>query len=43
MLKAEKIHVYARPAYSPDMSPAEHVSDALDQCAPQHDPDPANN
>ena len=31
------------PAYSPDISPIEHVWDALDRCLRQHVPVPANN
>ncbi len=33
-LEAENIPVLAWPAYSPDMSPIEHVWDALDWCVP---------
>ncbi len=40
LLEAENIPVLAWPAYSPDMSPIEHVWDALDrrirQCVPVH-------
>ena len=41
-LEAENIPVLAWPAYSPDMSPIEHVWDALDQHVGQHVPIPAN-
>uniref|UniRef100_A0AAR2K4U7 Tc1-like transposase DDE domain-containing protein n=1 Tax=Pygocentrus nattereri TaxID=42514 RepID=A0AAR2K4U7_PYGNA len=41
-LEAENIPVLAWPAYSPDMSPIEHVCDALDQHIQQCVPDPAN-
>ncbi len=41
-LEAENIPVLALPAYSPDMSPIEHVWDALDQCIGQRVPVPAN-
>ncbi|KAL0177178.1 hypothetical protein M9458_026072 [Cirrhinus mrigala] len=41
-LEAEHIPVLAWPAYSPDMSPIEHVWDALDQRIRQHVPVPAN-
>ncbi len=41
-LEAENIPVLAWPAYSPDMSPIEHVWDALDQRIRQHVPVPAN-
>ncbi len=41
-LEAENIPVLALPAYSPDMSPIEHVWDALDQCIRQRVPVPAN-
>ncbi len=40
-LEAE-IPVLAWPAYSPDLSPVEHVWDALDRCIRQHVPVPAN-
>ncbi len=33
-LEAENIPVLAWPAYSPDMSPIEHIWDALDQRVP---------
>ncbi len=41
-LEAEHIPVLAWPAYSPDMSPIEHVWDALDWRIRQHVPVPAN-
>ncbi|KAL0188534.1 hypothetical protein M9458_015633, partial [Cirrhinus mrigala] len=41
-LEAENIPVLAWPAYSPDMSPTEHVWDALDRCIQQRVPVPAN-
>ncbi len=41
-LEAENIPVLAWPAYSPDMSPIEHVWDALDRRIRQHVPVPAN-
>ncbi len=41
-LEAENIPVLARPAYSPDMSPIEHVWDALDRRIRQRVPVPAN-
>ncbi len=41
-LEAENILVLAWPAYSPDMSPIEHVWDALDRGIQQHVPVPAN-
>ncbi len=41
-LEAENIPVLAWPAYSPDMSPIEHVWDALDQRIRQSVPVPAN-
>lgn len=41
-LEAENIPVLAWPAYSPDMSPIEHVWDALDQRIRQHVPVPVN-
>ncbi len=41
-LEAENIPVLAWPAYSPDMSPIEHVWDALDRRIQQHVPVPAN-
>ncbi len=41
-LKAKIIPVLAWPAYSPDMSPIEHVWDALDGRIRQHVPVPAN-
>ncbi len=40
--KAENIPVLAWPAYSPDMSPIEHVWDALDRRIRQCAPVPAN-
>ncbi len=40
--QVENIPGLAWPAYSPDMSPIEHVCDALDQCIWQHVPVPAN-
>ncbi len=41
-LDAENIPILAWPAYLPDMSPIEHVSDALDLHKQQHVPVPAN-
>ncbi len=41
-LEAENIPVLAWPAFSPDMSPIEHVWDALDQRIQQRVPVPAN-
>ncbi|ROL55047.1 Transposable element Tc1 transposase [Anabarilius grahami] len=41
-LEAENIPVLAWPAYSPDMSPIEHVWDALDRRMRQRVPVPAN-
>ena len=41
-LEAENIHVLAWPPYTPDMSPIEHVWDALDRRIQQHVPVPAN-
>ncbi len=41
-LEAENIPVLAWPAYSPDMSPIEHVWDALDRRLRQRVPVPAN-
>ncbi len=41
-LEAEIIPVLAWPAHSPDMSPIEHVWDALDRHIRQHVPVPAN-
>ncbi len=41
-LEAENIPVLALPAYSSDMSPIEHVWDALDRRIRQHVPVPAN-
>ncbi len=41
-LEAEKIPVLAWPAYSPDMSPIEHVWDTLDRRIRQRIPVPAN-
>ncbi len=41
-LEAENIPVLAWSAYSPDMSPIEHVWDALDRRIRQHVPVPAN-
>ncbi len=41
-LEAENIPVLAWPAYSPDMSPTEHVWDVLDRCIRQRVPVPAN-
>ncbi len=41
-LEAENIAVLAWPAYSPDMSPIEHVWDALDRRIRQRVPVPAN-
>ncbi len=42
LLEAENIRVLAWPAYSPDMSPIEHVWDALDWRIRQPVPVPAN-
>ncbi len=42
-LEAENIPVLACSAYLPDMSPIEHVWDALDQCIRQRVLVPANN
>ncbi len=41
-LEAENIPVLAWPAYSPDMSPIEHVWDALDRRIQQRVPVAAN-
>jgi hypothetical protein len=41
-LEAENVPVLPWPAYSPDMSPIEHVWDALDRCVQQRVPVPAN-
>ncbi len=41
-LEAENIPVLAWPTYSPDMSPIEHVWDALDRYIRQRVPVPAN-
>ncbi len=41
-LEAENIQVLAWPAYSPDMSPIEHVWDALDWRIRQRVPVPDN-
>ncbi len=41
-LKAENIPVLAWPAYSPNMSPIEHVWDALDRRIRQRVPVPVN-
>ena len=41
-LEAENVPVLPCPAYSPDMSPIEHVWDALDQRVRQCVPVPAN-
>ncbi len=41
-MEAENIPVLAWPVYSPDMSPIEHVWDALDQCIRQRVPGLAN-
>ncbi len=41
-LEAENIPVISWPAYTPDMSPIEHVCDALDRCIRQWVPVPAN-
>ncbi len=41
-LEAENIPVLAWPAYSPDMSPIEHVWDAVDRRIRQRVPVPAN-
>ena len=40
-LEAENVSVLSCPAYSPDMSPIEHVWDALDRCVGQRVPVPA--
>ncbi|ROI69463.1 Transposable element Tcb1 transposase [Anabarilius grahami] len=42
LLEAENIPVLAWPAYSPDMSPIEHVLDALDRRIRQRVPVPVN-
>ena len=42
MLEAENVPVLPWPAYSSDMSPIDHVWDALDQYARQCVPVPAN-
>ncbi|KAL0166097.1 hypothetical protein M9458_037941, partial [Cirrhinus mrigala] len=42
ILEAEDISVLAWPAYSPDMSPIEHVWDSLDRRIRQRVPVPAN-
>ncbi len=42
LLEAKTIPVLAWPAYSPDMSPIEHVWDALDRHLRQRVPVPAN-
>jgi hypothetical protein len=41
-LEAENVPVLPWPAYSPDMSPTEHVWDSLDQCVWQRVSVPAN-
>ena len=41
-LEAENVPVLPWPAYSPDMSPIEHVWDALDRHVRQRVPVPAN-
>ena len=41
-LEAENVPVLPLPAYSPDMSPVEHVWDALDPRVRQSVPVPAN-
>ena len=41
-LEAENVPVLPWPAYSPDISPIEHVWDALDRCVRQLVPVPAN-
>ena len=41
-LEAENVPILPLPAYSPDMSPIEHVWDTLDWCVLQHVPVPAN-
>jgi transposase len=41
-LEAENVPVLPRPAYSPDMSPIEHVWDAQDQHEKQNVPVPPN-
>uniref|UniRef100_A0AAZ3RHJ3 Tc1-like transposase DDE domain-containing protein n=1 Tax=Oncorhynchus tshawytscha TaxID=74940 RepID=A0AAZ3RHJ3_ONCTS len=41
-LEAENVLVLPWPAYSPDISPIEHVWDVLDRCVRQHVPVPAN-
>ena len=42
LLEAENVPVLPWPVYSPDMSPIEHVWDALDRRVQQHSPVPAN-
>ena len=41
-LEAENVPILPWPAYSPDMSPIEHVLDALDQLVLKYVPVPAN-
>ena len=41
-LEAENVPVLPWPAYTPDMSPIEHVWDALDQCVQQRVPVSSN-
>ena len=41
-LEAENVPVLPRPEYSPDMSPIEHVWDALDRRVQQSVPVPTN-
>ena len=41
-LEAENVPVLTWPAYSPDMSPIEHILDARDRHVRQHVPVPAN-
>ena len=42
LLEAEDVQVLQWPAYSPDMSPIEHIWDVLDRCVRQRVPVPAN-
>jgi transposase len=41
-LEFENVPVFPLPSYAPDMSPIEHVWDALDRIVGQHVPFPAN-